>query len=187
MLTSIAAIDSGGAVTAVASLGAEGVVVGSTSDTWTRVDVLDARPPDPPNKALTIAELAFGPAIAAGILLTMRKRWPSWIAAIVTVLGGWLASLTIAGAAVFFEFPRIELLLGGLLAVTLVMTVVVGRSSVFVRQDPSEATGPERPAPPAGWFPDPTGRNEQRYWNGRQWTDDVATDGSLSTDPVATD
>jgi hypothetical protein len=188
VLTSIAAIDTGRGITAIASLGAEGVVVGSTSDTWTRVDVLDARPPaPPPNKALTLVELAFGPVIAAGILLTMRKRWPSWIAAIVTVLGGWLASLSIAGAAVFLEFPRSELVLGGLLAVTLVMTVVVGRSAAFVRKDTGEGTRPEQLAPPAGWFHDPTGRHEQRYWNGRQWTDDVSTSGTISTDALTTD
>lgn len=151
VLTSIAAIDSGGSVSAVASLGAEGVVVGSTSGTWTRVDVLDARPPDPPpNLAVTLAELVFGPVLAVGILLTMRKRWPSWIAAIVTALGGWLAAMTIAGAAAFFEFPRVELVLGGLLAVTLVMTVVVGRSEAFVRRDSSEAMGSGRHTPPAG-------------------------------------
>jgi hypothetical protein len=38
---------------------------------------------------------------------------------------------------------------------------------------------------PAGWHPDPRGRHELRYWDGTQWTDHVADDGAMSTDPVA--
>ena len=29
----------------------------------------------------------------------------------------------------------------------------------------------------AGWFPDPTCRNEHRWWSGLRWTGDVANDG----------
>ena len=36
----------------------------------------------------------------------------------------------------------------------------------------------------AGWYPDPTGRFEQRYWNGTGWTADVATGGATSVDPA---
>lgn len=36
----------------------------------------------------------------------------------------------------------------------------------------------------AGWFPDPTGRNERRYWNGAAWTEHVFSAGSQSTDPM---
>ena len=35
----------------------------------------------------------------------------------------------------------------------------------------------------AGWQPDPTGRYQYRYWDGRAWTDHVATDGQSGTDP----
>ncbi|MEM8620637.1 MAG: DUF2510 domain-containing protein [Actinomycetota bacterium] len=35
----------------------------------------------------------------------------------------------------------------------------------------------------AGWFPDPTGRFEVRYHNGRSWTADVADDGHRMVDP----
>lgn len=33
-----------------------------------------------------------------------------------------------------------------------------------------------------GWQADPTGRFEHRYWDGSQWTDDVANAGVASTD-----
>ncbi|MGN6127356.1 MAG: DUF4041 domain-containing protein, partial [Humibacter sp.] len=36
----------------------------------------------------------------------------------------------------------------------------------------------------AGWFPDPIGRHERRYWNGAAWTEHVFSAGSQSTDPM---
>jgi hypothetical protein len=38
----------------------------------------------------------------------------------------------------------------------------------------------------AGWFSDPYGRFEQRYWNGTSWTEHVSTGGSQSVDPLGT-
>ena len=38
---------------------------------------------------------------------------------------------------------------------------------------------------PAGWQPDPRGRHEYRYWDGKQWTDHVSDQGEVSQDPVA--
>lgn len=40
------------------------------------------------------------------------------------------------------------------------------------------------PAPAAGWFPDPSGRHEHRYWDGRAWTEHVASGGQQRSDPV---
>lgn len=37
--------------------------------------------------------------------------------------------------------------------------------------------------PPAGWFPDPTGKFQWRFWNGDYWTQDVASGGEQSIDP----
>ena len=37
---------------------------------------------------------------------------------------------------------------------------------------------------PAGWFPDPYGRYEQRWWNGTDWTANVATAGAQAIDPM---
>jgi hypothetical protein len=36
---------------------------------------------------------------------------------------------------------------------------------------------------PAGWYPDPTGRHQYRYWHGTGWTDTVGDDGRTSSDP----
>jgi uncharacterized protein YxjI len=37
-------------------------------------------------------------------------------------------------------------------------------------------------APAAGWYPDPLGRYELRYWDGRAWTAHVSTRGQASMD-----
>jgi len=36
----------------------------------------------------------------------------------------------------------------------------------------------------AGWFNDPYGRYQQRYWNGSAWTEHVATNGVQQVDPM---
>lgn len=38
--------------------------------------------------------------------------------------------------------------------------------------------------PAANWYPDPTGRNEHRYWDGTGWTDHVSNRGVTGVDPV---
>lgn len=39
-------------------------------------------------------------------------------------------------------------------------------------------------APPANWYPDPTGRHQLRYWDGAQWTEHVSTGGATAVDPL---
>jgi len=39
-------------------------------------------------------------------------------------------------------------------------------------------------APPANWYPDPTGRHERRYWNGTAWTGHVHSASGQSVDPM---
>lgn len=36
--------------------------------------------------------------------------------------------------------------------------------------------------PPAGWFPDTSGRHQHRYWDGTRWTEHVADEGLVSID-----
>ncbi len=36
----------------------------------------------------------------------------------------------------------------------------------------------------AGWYADPTGRSDHRYWDGSDWTDHVARGGEQALDPV---
>ncbi len=42
-----------------------------------------------------------------------------------------------------------------------------------------------RPAVPAGWKADPTGRHQFRYWDGFQWTENVADAGEQTRDSVS--
>jgi hypothetical protein len=35
-----------------------------------------------------------------------------------------------------------------------------------------------------GWYPDPTGRHEWRYFDGQVWTAHVADQGQASLDPI---
>ncbi len=35
-----------------------------------------------------------------------------------------------------------------------------------------------------GWYADVTGRHAMRYWDGRGWTENVADDGKVATDPL---
>ena len=37
---------------------------------------------------------------------------------------------------------------------------------------------------PEGWYADPLGRHERRYWDGDEWTDDVSDDGVTGEDPL---
>jgi Protein of unknown function (DUF2510)/HIRAN domain len=40
------------------------------------------------------------------------------------------------------------------------------------------------PAASAGWYPDPSGRHEHRFWSGTLWTEQVADSGEPSIDPL---
>lgn len=37
-------------------------------------------------------------------------------------------------------------------------------------------------AQPTGWFPDPSGRHQLRYWDGTAWSQHVADNGVMATD-----
>jgi hypothetical protein len=52
--------------------------------------------------------------------------------------------------------------------------------------DRGDASSSATESPAGGWHPDPTGRFEQRYWDGESWTEHVARGGTRSTDPVQT-
>lgn len=42
----------------------------------------------------------------------------------------------------------------------------------------------ENTTTPAGWFADPRGRSDLRYWDGSRWTDHVVTKGVQGVDPL---
>lgn len=47
---------------------------------------------------------------------------------------------------------------------------------------PSAAGSPSQT--PAGWYQDPTGRHQLRYWDSQRWTQHVSDDGLQSIDPM---
>jgi uncharacterized protein DUF2510 len=46
-----------------------------------------------------------------------------------------------------------------------------------------DAMNDQRTPPPAGWFADPSGEFQLRYWDGLRWTRHVSSDGAVATDP----
>ena len=40
------------------------------------------------------------------------------------------------------------------------------------------------PSAPSGWYADPLGRGEHRFWDGSSWTDHVSTAGVVSQSPL---
>jgi hypothetical protein len=48
---------------------------------------------------------------------------------------------------------------------------------------PATATGTG--APPQGWYPDPAGRFQRRWWDGATWTAQVITAGRRTDDPLS--
>lgn len=45
-------------------------------------------------------------------------------------------------------------------------------------------TGPTYTGVPAGWMADPSGKHEQRYWSGTEWTDHVMDGGTPGIEPL---
>lgn len=51
---------------------------------------------------------------------------------------------------------------------------------------PPPGAAPTAATTPAGWHPDPFKAHEMRFFDGVEWTENVADDGKASTDPVPT-
>lgn len=60
--------------------------------------------------------------------------------------------------------------------------VTAGAATEASATDASTASGAAGAAP-AGWYADPSGRFELRYWDGGQWTEHVSRAGQQYTDP----
>lgn len=48
---------------------------------------------------------------------------------------------------------------------------------------PAHTAAASAASAPAGWYADPSGRFELRYWDGSQWTEHVSRAGQQYTDP----
>jgi len=40
------------------------------------------------------------------------------------------------------------------------------------------------PGPPAGWYPDPAGQGQLRFWDGTQWAERISSDVGSPSDPL---
>jgi hypothetical protein len=58
---------------------------------------------------------------------------------------------------------------------------VVGRPA-----PPAAPVGSDGHGIPSGWYPDPSGRHEQRYWHDGRWTEQVSDGGRRTSEPVTT-
>jgi hypothetical protein len=47
---------------------------------------------------------------------------------------------------------------------------------------PQTVTREQKPS--RGWYPDPTRAHQLRYFDGNRWSDDVADNGEMTTDPI---
>jgi hypothetical protein len=86
------------------------------------------------------------------------------------------------------EFVILITLIGVLGLPVLIIAAIVlatrGRGSTTTPAASGAMSTPIQHGPAAGWFPDPTGRNEQRYWDGATWTGAVVSNGQPATDPL---
>lgn len=52
------------------------------------------------------------------------------------------------------------------------------------RELPAAAGPTTAAAPQPGWYADPSGRHQLRFWNGADWTEHVSDNGVASVEPV---
>lgn len=69
-----------------------------------------------------------------------------------------------------------------LVAFVVIRTRRMGSSPVAPRLAPD--SGAARAPGGPGWFPDPAGRHERRYWDGSSWTEHVQDGQTPATDPL---
>lgn len=48
----------------------------------------------------------------------------------------------------------------------------------------AHSSGTQSGTAPSGWYPDPSGRHQHRYWDGSTWTAHVSTAGIASSSPL---
>lgn len=96
-----------------------------------------------------------------------------------------LAVALMVGVAVIVQYwVPIVLALGGIAAVVIVATAAVrlARGRPAKVQNDSPLNQDTDIASPAGWYPDPSGHHDHRYWDGFSWSDTVADAGEVSSD-----
>ncbi len=62
-------------------------------------------------------------------------------------------------------------------------TTVIQTATPYQATSATPAAAASAPSVPAGWYADPAGRFDLRYWDGGKWTEHVARGGQQYTDP----
>jgi Protein of unknown function (DUF2510) len=91
-----------------------------------------------------------------------RRYWPN-------LAGFALTVLMILSAYVLHALTGLPASL-----VVFVLLPLIALAGIFAQRFAKRQRGdpaPDEPTlPPPGWYPDPSGGQSQRYWDGRQWT-----------------
>ena len=101
------------------------------------------------------------------------------------IIGGFMAFFGAIGHSIGKPKGRGQdgALLGCFLGVLGIIIIACMGPKETVAQ-PSAFTGQQPNTHPASWLADPMGRNQLRWWDGRNWTDQVANDGMTRLDPI---
>jgi hypothetical protein len=119
---------------------------------------------------------------------TISEERPDTTSEAVSEPAGWaIAPEAAAGAAAAATTPTLagsgSSAIGGQSA-TESAPVAAAAPVAAVAAAPAAAPDPApAPAVPAGWYADPAGRFELRYWDGTTWTEHVSRSGQQFTDP----
>ncbi|WP_199832574.1 DUF2510 domain-containing protein [Gordonia iterans] len=129
-------------------------------------------------KARTIKISAFIGCVVGVFLAALVS---GWVIASGELSGGNTAYNVGVVIGVVFQVAFAGAVFAGIVA-------LVGLAIAAVRRLPGKneiAFGPQQPQPPAfqpqvsaGWYPDPAGQPQLRYWDGGQWTEHTAPAGN---------
>lgn len=117
--------------------------------------------------------------------LAPKHRWAFVVGAVAFGLDGALVLVfREVLSALFHGFFLIQIFQGFVAAGKLVKMPM----QAAVLQQPAVAAEPvavvQQPAVPAGWYADPTGRHQYRWWDSAQWTTSVHNNGVTSVETV---
>ena len=124
--------------------------------------------------ASTVVSSTIGAAIVLAVAL--RQRWAAIVYTVLVSIGAsFLLVITVRGVSAARSLLDLTVVVAEITAACLLLTRPASEWFAGGRSDPR--------FPPL-WHPDPTGRHQFRYWNGRVWTAHVSDNGAQSLDPL---
>ncbi len=83
-----------------------------------------------------------------------------------------------------FGLGPLELILLAVVAMIFFGPTVLAVILLIVLALRPRARGQRLAGPPSGWYADPSGHNQVRWWDGSRWTEHVGNDGVHATEPM---